>query len=450
MRRHTTSRLGLLFLVTLTACDDSASGSDPAQSGGGSTVDDGVGGTAPEGGAAGGSAPELDLGPPEPDGAPFLDLGAGGGEVPVGGALPPPEGGEFTVETLHEERITLDRSGVSEDITFEVPDDAIAFTIFGIGSESADYYVVEHLENPEGEAFVSENPGTPPGPFDQFLSPWPGQFRSPNRAAPSESMATLLFPNNPELPISAGTWTLRVAGLDPNSGQPSQGEVLVTVRVKRAPKAPARGLLKLNLYFTGARGWTADTALEDDDFVAALDRMSAFYEAVGIDVVPVSFNDIDQDYATIDNFMGGADNELNEMFTLGETEEGVNLFFVERFGGQFGGAIGGIAGGIPGPSGAFLGGTSRSGVAVATNIDPNPGAIGHVMGHETGHYLGLFHTSEAAVPGVNDPIPDTAEGERGSTNLMFPTVTAGDATLSEQQGQIVRGNPTILPPEAAR
>jgi hypothetical protein len=51
---------------------------------------------------------------------------------------------------------------------------------------------------------------------------------------------------------------------------------------------------------------------------------------------------------------------------------------------------------------------------------------------------------------VNDPIPDTAEGERGSTNLMFPTVTAGDATLSEQQGQIVRGNPTILPPEAAR
>ena len=426
--------VGTAALVALVAaCGEDAS-NDPTPGGGSATPDVGPVGGAPSGGVM------ADAGP---GGAPFLDVGPSGGAPPP----PDPEGGEFTVEVLHEERVTLSPGGVSPDITFDVPDDAVAFTIFGLGERPTDYFVVEHLENAEGEAFVTEDPGVPAGPFDQFLSPWPGQFRSPNRAAPSEAMATLLFPNNPELAVTPGQWTLRVASLDPNSGRPGAGEVLVSVRVKRAAQPPQRGVLKLNLYFTGARGWTADTALQDPDFNAALDRMREFYEPIGVDVVPASFTDIPNEYATIDSFMAEAGNELAEMFALGETDQGVNLFFVDRFGGQFGGQIGGIAGAVPGPSGALLGGTPRSGVAVGTSIAPDPRSIGHVMGHETGHYLGLFHTSEIFAQGVNDPIPDTPQGQQGTSNLMYPTVTPEDAELSAQQGVIVRGNPTILPIE---
>jgi hypothetical protein len=382
-------------------------------------------------------------------GGPVWDAGTGGGggpvgggSGPVGGEVPPPAGDEV-VETLLSTTVEMNR-GISGNLRFEVPDDAVGLAIYGVGNP-AGMFVVEHLEDPTGEAIVTDNPPGGIGPQDQFLSPWPGQFRSPNRASPSEAMATLLVPNNPELALRPGEWTLRIAGANARTGQPSTGDVDVTIRVKRAPRPPEGGDLRLNLYFSGARGWTAASAPTDPDFQAALFRMGEFYAGVGVQVKAISYHDIPSSFRVIDSFQGEPDNELGQLFEQGATEDGVNLFFVDRFGGQLGGNIGGIAGAIPGPSCPGLGGTSRSGVCVATSIDPDPRSIGHVMGHETGHYLGLFHTSEMFAQGVHDPIPDTPQGQGGGDNLMFPTVTSAPAHLTAQQGQIVRGNPTILP-----
>jgi hypothetical protein len=66
------------------------------------------------------------------------------------------------------------------------------------------------------------------------------------------------------------------------------------------------------------------------------------------------------------------------------------------------------------------------------------------MGHESGHFLGLYHTTELAFQGVNDQLPDTPEGQSSNTNLMFPTVTAGDASLSVDQGWVMRRNANVF------
>jgi len=378
-----------------------------------------------------------------------VEAGAEAGLWVEGGSPAGPELIEGPRGILHPESVevielngVMITNGKSEPLELELPEDVVSLTMIALADESH-MITVEELIDPFGEPLVS---AAPPGvtftQFDQFLSPFPGPFRSPNRVAvASVGLGALLAPNNPSVSVSGGSWGYQLAAINATTGMPANLSADLIILIRRGQQ-PERGRLDLHLHFTGARGWTAENAPDDPDFQVALERMRAFYQEVGIELGEVTYDDIPEQFKTADAGQG-PNSILHQIYAQNQYSTGVALFFVERINSPFGaGSIGGIAGGTPGPS--LLPGSPRSGVVVATEVDPDPRAIGHIMGHETGHFLGLYHTTELAFQGVHDQMPDTPQGQASNTNLMYPTVTAADAQLSQDQGWVMRRNANVF------
>lgn len=147
--------------------------------------------------------------------------------------------------------------------------------------------------------------------------------------------------------------------------------------------------------------------------------------------------------------------ELPYLFKLsaGANNSAIDLFFVGDIAPRGGdGEPQAEAGGIPGPLGMH--GTGSSGIAIATDMMRGDGLqLGRTLAHEIGHYLGLFHTSEAD-GSVLDALADTPEcrsdrdrarngldrddcNDAGADNLMFWSVTQ-ESVLTAQQGAVLR------------
>jgi hypothetical protein len=182
---------------------------------------------------------------------------------------------------------------------------------------------------------------------------------------------------------------------------------------------------------------------------------------------------------------------LSQLLTLSiRGARSLDLFLVPRIsGGSATTTIVGLDGDIPGP--ATVNGTVMSG-AVASAEDllagtcPSPGEplalatcgadlVGYIAAHETGHFLGLYHTSERN--GMqHDPLDDTPHCDcasycgfsrrvcrtglpasscdqhyeqcSGGKNLMFWLVQASTSAgrLSPQQGRVIRASPLVSSP----
>ncbi|HTO97447.1 MAG TPA: hypothetical protein VMK66_10430 [Myxococcales bacterium] len=187
----------------------------------------------------------------------------------------------------------------------------------------------------------------------------------------------------------------------------------------------------------------------------------------------------------------GPCDEFGQLFTLSGAHPGntMNLFLVDAItdNSGSGGVIVGIDGTIPGPSsyngtvasGAVVSAADLFGGTCGVGFSLNCGAdrTAYIAAHETGHFLGLFHTTELQGSDF-DPIADTAKcpcipcasatdrpnclspnasspvmsasrcvsgGCGGGDNLMFWILDSGISVgnISPQQAQVMRLNPLI-------
>jgi len=170
--------------------------------------------------------------------------------------------------------------------------------------------------------------------------------------------------------------------------------------------------------------------------------------------------------------------EFSQLLTLSVPgQRSLDLFLVTRIGSGGTVAALGIDGTIPGP--ATVNGTVASGAMVSAESlgagsCPAAGApldllrcgadeVAYVAAHESGHFLGLYHTSEI-FGGQWDPLSSTpkcasscggfgvaatscrtSSGCGGGLNLMFPLLdgTVSRGYLTGEQGQVARASPLV-------
>ncbi len=264
----------------------------------------------------------------------------------------------------------------------------------------------------------------------------------------------------------------------------------VSVMVKPAvPQATAT--VDVGFYLVGAAGLTASSAVNDARVKRMVATLGAYFAQAGLCLGTVTFYDVPSwakaKYATGIN----ADDDspcssLAQMFTLARSGNSLNFFLVNSLtSSSAGGQVVGLDGTIPGPS--TLGGTIHSGAAVngsdlavgacsgAVNLSLcGADRVAYIAAHEGGHWLGLYHTTEAGgdsfdplsdspqcdcsacvsaarksgcgTSGANQTLvraPDCASGTcGGSDQLMFWLLDDSYAKgrFSAQQGQVARAN----------
>jgi len=283
-------------------------------------------------------------------------------------------------------------------------------------------------------------------------------------------------PTNPKVRIKPGNWTV-------NLFTPGDSfEATITSIIKTGPAVDKK--LTLNFFFVGTEGLTAETAKTDSNFKSMIDAVAAVYQQTGITLEPGNYVDITGADAATYGLLD-PDTEMSGLFKLApqSSAQAVNLFFVADIAAASSGfSLLGQAGGVPGP--AVLQGTSRSGVAInmasylaavaaddSATLSDAAAELTIIVAHETGHFLGLYHTVERngadsvagkqdAITG-QDPLADTpvcaasadTDGDgkfelsecadSGADNLMFWSPSNDSRTLSADQASVLMRNPVV-------
>lgn len=336
-----------------------------------------------------------------------------------------------------------------EALRVEVPEGILGLGLV-VDGQGADPLVLAELIDPDGRVLYDlEDP-----------------LRSAARFFPADQTVAAILPVTPGTAPRAGTYRFRLIKAGPTR----------YVRVRAVFKTgPQTGTARLdaNFVFVGAEGIDAGRAPGDGDFQQIVDKFRTLLAqaGTGVEIGRVRVCDApaaEARHLAVVDTTDGPGSELSRLFELSgqvdawgcDATAGLNFFLVDEIrGGRDGYTILGVAGGIPGPAGVH--GTPHSGVAVTlSGYKRNTDRVSRTLAHEAGHYLGLFHTTEAEGT-LFDPLDDTprcgrdrdADGSglldyaeclgAGAENLMFWASGRTARTISPHQGFVVRGSPAL-------
>lgn len=350
----------------------------------------------------------------ERDTQPREDGGAGAGSAGGSGVSAPNE-------RLVEDQVVSLQHGRSAPFTFVAPADVLSLSVSAVGETSNRYWICDWASE---DGFVLVPPGWEDLDENLYFC-----TTCNNRVRQSIGVTTAFAPNSSASRVSPGEHTLTICG--ESSSVPLDGNVHVTVTAKRGDAEPLSGVLDLNLFFTGAEGWTAETAPNDPVFVAELDEMAGIFGQSGITLGTITYLDLGEDHAVVSqDALAGIYRKLDASLPLA-----VNIVFFEHV--EANPPFLALSGGIPGP---YVRNTAVSGVAVSMReLHEQSADVSRIVAHEVGHFLGLYHATEVFLAEVGDPLDDTPLGDE--SNLMHAQPQG--SFLSPEQGRVLRLNPFV-------
>ena len=358
------------------------------------------------------------------------------------------EGADSGIETASSDELSIvdlgsysvnDTGDFTGDVNVEVPAGASSVMAYCSGYGDAQLGKVWYLTTPDGTKVYDGDIGDE----TKWRSDW------------NDDMATALVPMTPKLALTDGTWTFNwwIGANNPGS--------VDCKAVIRLDEPTDTANIAVDLVFVGLDGLDATTAAADPNFQAALAQFEVEWSSAGL-TPQYNYVDFAGDVAKY-TVVDVTDDDFSEFNSLLRTANPANdrtltFFLVQEISNSTSGTTTlGKSGGPPGA--AAVSGTSKSGVVVsAIDYDSAPEDVGKIMAHEGGHFLGLWHTTEAD-GSHNDPIGDTPEcpmsadanangtlnsaecAGQGAENVMWWTLTSGTATLTSDQGWVIRRSP---------
>jgi hypothetical protein len=293
--------------------------------------------------------------------------------------------------------VTIDDTGLSEEVSFRIPETTRSLTIIVEGAPDA-LFALGVFGQGDGVDLV-QLPAGPPGPAMQTsyqqeqIGQMPGQLYQSIRLG----TFTHVYPYRPDQVVTPGTGRLRVASN-------RAGSATVTLVM---PEDDAAAVLPLNFYVV------SDTLAEPNTPVFTGEVMRVFSQAG----ITIRINGTERltgtPYERITDFNEPQESPTSQSamatsLVADRTSDGLDVFFVE-------GLPSGVAGlslGTPGPP---LRGSYYFGVLVRGDFPATE--LARVVAHEVAHFLALQHVQNRGVSGNTypDPLDDTSPG---ANNLM--------------------------------
>ncbi len=314
--------------------------------------------------------------------------------------------------------MSVDDTGLSEEISFGIPDGTRSINVVVEGTPDA-LYALGVFGLGDGVDLV-QLPAGPPGPAMQMTYVQEQIGQMPGSLFQSIRLGTYthVYPYRPAQVVIAGTGRLRIASNKPGAA---------TVRIMM-PEDEAATVLPLNFYVV------SDTLAEPSapTFVGELERVFA---QAGI---TIRINGTERltgtPYERITDFNEPQESPTSQSamvpgLVADRTTDGLDVFFVE-------GLPSGVAGlslGTPGPPAR---GSYYFGVLIRGDFQPTE--LARVTAHEVAHFLALQHVQNRGVSGrtYQDPLDDTMPGV---DNLMEDgtVLTAGQSFALSRSSLLV-------------